>query len=144
MQLTDEKGKVTKTYEYDSFGNEVNQDSKDENPFRYCGEYYDKETEEIYLRARYYEPEVERFLTRDTYTGEEDEPESLHLYTYCENDAVNRIDPKGHDCYVFSLNEFNLESKGVKKIIKNVKRLVLLGCNAGHDDYSFENIAYYF
>lgn len=27
---------------------------------------------------------------------------------------------------------------------KNVKRLVLLGCNAGHDDYSFENIAYYF
>ena len=44
--MTDESGAVIKTYEYDSFGNEVNQDSKDENPFRYCGEYYDKETEE--------------------------------------------------------------------------------------------------
>ena len=97
VQLTDESGKVTKIYEYDSFGNEVNSDRKDDNPFRYCGEYYDKETEEIYLRARYYQPAVGRFLTRDTYTGESDEPESLHLYTYCENDGVNCFDPSGHD-----------------------------------------------
>ena len=41
VQLTDESGKVIKTYEYDSFGNEVNPDSKDDNSFRYCGEYYD-------------------------------------------------------------------------------------------------------
>ncbi len=45
VQLTDESGAVTKTYEYDSFGNEVKPDGKDDNPFRYCGEYYDKETE---------------------------------------------------------------------------------------------------
>ena len=55
VQLTDESGKVTKAYEYDSFGNEVKPDSKDDNPFRYCGEYYDQETEELYLRARYYQ-----------------------------------------------------------------------------------------
>ena len=96
VQLLDETGNVTKTYEYDSFGNEVNPDKKDENPFRYCGEYYDKETEEVYLRARYYEPSVGRFITRDTYTGESDEPLSLHLYTYCENDGVNAWDPSGH------------------------------------------------
>lgn len=96
VQLMDESGKVTKTYEYDSFGNEVNPDSKDENPFRYCGEYYDKETEEIYLRARYYQPNVGRFLTRDTYTGEEDEPESLHLYTYCYNNPVYYMDVTGN------------------------------------------------
>ena len=96
VQLLDETGNVTKTYEYDSFGNEVNPDKKDENPFRYCGEYYDKETEEIYLRARYYQPSVGRFITRDTYTGESDESLSLHLYTYCENDSVNAWDPSGH------------------------------------------------
>ena len=28
--------------------------------------------------------------------GEEDDPLSLHLYTYCGNDGVNRIDPGGH------------------------------------------------
>ena len=80
VQLTDESGAVIKTYEYDSFGNEVNPDRKDENPFRYCGEYYDKETGKIYLRTRYYQPDVGRFLTRDTCTGKENEPLSLHLY----------------------------------------------------------------
>ena len=96
VQLLDESGNVTKTYEYDSFGNEVKPEKKDENPYRYCGEYYDKETEEVYLRARYYEPSVGRFITRDTYTGESNEPLSLHLYTYCENDGVNAWDPSGH------------------------------------------------
>ena len=97
VQLLDESGNVTKTYEYDSFGNEVKPEKKDENPYRYCGEYYDKETEEVYLRARYYESSVGRFITRDTYTGESDEPLSLHLYTYCANDGVNMVDPSGHD-----------------------------------------------
>ena len=100
VQLTDENGKVVKTYEYDSFGNEVKADKKDDNPFRYCGEYYDKETEEIYLRARYYQPSVGRFITRDTYTGEDDEPLSLHLYTYCANDGVNAWDPRGNKTVV--------------------------------------------
>ena len=96
VQLLDENGSVTKIYEYDSFGNEVDPDKKDENPFRYCGEYFDKETGRVYLRARYYQPTVSRFITRDTYTGEGDDPLSLHLYTYCENDGVNNEDPSGH------------------------------------------------
>ena len=111
VQLTDENGAVIKTYEYDSFGNEVNPDRKDDNPFRYCGEYYDKETEEVYLRARYYQSAVGRFLTRDTYTGEEDESLSLHLYTYCENDGVNSVDPSGHKI------KFATKSKKKKKKI---------------------------
>ena len=118
VQLTDEQGKVIKTYEYDSFGNEVNPDSKDENPFRYCGEYYDKETEEVYLRARYYEPAVGRFLTRDTYTGEEEEPESLHLYVYCGNDGVNMVDPSGH--WKKKIHE-RITKNAVKKLGKRLR-----------------------
>lgn len=56
----------------------------------------------MYLRARYYQSVVGRFLTRDTYTGESDDPKSLHLYTYCENDGVNAWDPSGHDEIVVS------------------------------------------
>ena len=36
-------------------------------------------------------------MTADSYTGEENDPLSLHLYTYCENDGVNMVDPSGHD-----------------------------------------------
>ncbi len=111
-QLTDENGKVIKAYEYDSFGNEIKPDGKDDNPFRYCGEYFDKETGEVYLRARYYQPKAGRFLTRDTYTGEEDEPLSLHLYAYCENDGVNAWDPSGH-------KKIYGTDKGDRKIIRN-------------------------
>ena len=117
VQLLDESGNVTKTYEYDSFGNEVKPEKKDENPYRYCGEYYDKETEEVYLRARYYEPSVGRFITRDTYTGESDEPLSLHLYTYCENDGVNMVDPSGHDGY--SVVSAYLKGNGTDKNLKD-------------------------
>ena len=108
VQLLDESGNVTKTYEYDSFGNEVKPEKKDENPYRYCGEYYDKETEEVYLRARYYEPGVGRFITRD-------KPLSLHLYTYCENDGVNMVDPSGHNRVIPGMPTIDL-----KKYKKNI------------------------
>ena len=96
VQLVDKEGEILRQYDYDAFGNEIKEDKKDDNPFRYAGEYYDSETGNIYLRARYYAPGLGRFLTRDTYTGEEDDPLSLHLYTYCDNDGVNQIDPSGH------------------------------------------------
>ena len=47
--MVDKSGKVTKTYSYDAFGNEINRDKNDTNPFRYCGEYWDNEIESIYL-----------------------------------------------------------------------------------------------
>jgi len=44
-QLVDESGSVTRNYKYDSFGNQLNLDNSDTNPFRYAGEYYDNELE---------------------------------------------------------------------------------------------------
>ena len=57
---------------------------------------YDDTTELYYLNSRYYNPEDGRFITEDTYTGEYSEPSSLHLYTYCQNNPVNNIDPTGN------------------------------------------------
>jgi len=63
---------VSMTYEYDAFGNEKVSDINDTNPFRYCGEYFDKETETYYLRARYYDPGIGRFTTEDSYWRDHD------------------------------------------------------------------------
>jgi len=65
--LINNSGLVVKTYDYDAFGVEENIDSADTNPFRYCGEYYDSEINQIYLRARYYSPELGRFNQQDTH-----------------------------------------------------------------------------
>ncbi len=83
---------------------------------------YDKETEEVYLRARYYQPAVGRFLTRDSYTGESDEPESLHLYTYCENDGM-----LGRQLYL--LFQAHIQQRRLKvalKLLQKYGRLIKL------------------
>ena len=66
-ELTSNRAVVTKTYHYDAFGVETAPDPLDENPFRYCGEYFDVETGTYYLRARYYDPDIGRFTQQDTH-----------------------------------------------------------------------------
>ncbi|KAB3524800.1 RHS repeat-associated core domain-containing protein, partial [Alkaliphilus serpentinus] len=77
-------------------GNEKNPDPNDTNVFRYSGEYFDKETGTIYLRARYYNPYIGRFISEDTYKGTINDPLSLNYYIYCAGNPINYIDPSGH------------------------------------------------
>jgi len=96
VHLTDGSGLGTWNYDYDAFGNERNPDPNDTNPFRYCGQYWDAETETIYLRARNYSPKLGRFTQQDGwgYANPAD-PLSLNLYTYCANNPVRFSDPSG-------------------------------------------------
>ncbi len=106
--MVDKSGKVTKTYSYDAFGNEVNRDKNDTNPFRYCGEYWDNETESIYLRARYYGKVTKTYsydafgneVNRDKndtnpfrYCGEywDNETESIYLRARYYNPSIGRF-----------------------------------------------------
>ena len=85
------------SYEYDDFGEtEINGNSVFQNEICYTGGIYDETTGLYYLNARYYDPENGRFLTEDTYRGEMNEPDTLHLYAYCKNNPINYVDPSGH------------------------------------------------
>ena len=101
VNLTNAEGAVTKSYTYDAFGVEQNIDDSDTNAFRYCGEYFDAETGTVYLRARYYDPSIGRFISRDSYAGDNDKPLSLNRYTYCANNPIIYIDPSGNVYYYF-------------------------------------------
>jgi RHS repeat-associated protein len=105
--LTDASGALTKTYRYDAFGNEVSPVATDTNPFRYTGEYFDKETGDYYLRARYYDPLTGRFLSEDSYFKTHNQSNSSapdisaimqngNLYVYCMNNPIRWIDPTGY------------------------------------------------
>jgi RHS repeat-associated protein len=67
---------------------------------RYRGEQYDPDLGLYYLRARYYNPNTGRFLSRDPENGKAKIPATLHKYLYAAGDPVNRIDPKGKDAIV--------------------------------------------
>ncbi len=95
--LVDGDGNLAAAYLYDPFGNtETLANENFENEIRYTGQIYDESAGLYYYNARYYDPEDGRFLSQDTYRGENMEPETLHLYGYCANNPVNYVDPSGH------------------------------------------------
>ncbi|MGG0936966.1 RHS repeat-associated core domain-containing protein [Brevibacillus centrosporus] len=98
VSITNGSGNDLNTYEYDTWGNVVSKTEGMSNPFKYSGEIYDENTGLYYLRARYYDPSVGRFISEDTYKGQVDNPLSLNRYTYVHNNPLNNIDPSGHWC----------------------------------------------
>ncbi|QOR35895.1 RHS repeat protein [Clostridium sp. 'deep sea'] len=96
VQTVSKNGQVINQYNYDIFGNLTLTIETETNNIKYSGEFYDYETGLYYLRARYYNPYIGRFISEDSYWGEDVNPLSLNLYTYCENDPINYIDPSGH------------------------------------------------
>ncbi len=89
--VTDEDGNVLNRYEYDAFGNFTLKEETVENRFGFAGEQYDPAANLYYLRARFYNPVIGRFIQEDTYYGD-----GLNLYTYCHNNPVGYVDPSGH------------------------------------------------
>lgn len=105
VQRVGADGNAAPVYEYDAFGNQKNFIETDPNPFRYCGELYDAETESYYLRARYMEPRTGRFTAEDSVRGaayklpneqETVDPLSLNLYTYANSNPILYIDSTGN------------------------------------------------
>lgn len=95
--LTDRKGRRKERYDYDAWG-ERSGGPKDSDPphrFRFTGEELDADTGLYYLRVRWYDPRVGRFLTKDPFGGFIDQPKSLNLYTYVRNNPVRYLDPMG-------------------------------------------------
>ncbi|MGG3023240.1 RHS repeat domain-containing protein, partial [Brevibacillus parabrevis] len=98
VKIKGPSGNVLNTYEYDIWGNLIADKVKETmpNPFAYAGEMYDKESGFYYLRARYYDPKMGRFVSEDTYQGQVDNPLTLNRYTYTHNNPLRFIDPTGH------------------------------------------------
>ena len=71
--------------------------------------------------ARFYDPENGRFVSQDSYRGEQTEPGTWHLYAYCANDPVNFVDPSGHDAIVLKSNFVNDDIGHTALIIQDKK-----------------------
>jgi RHS repeat-associated protein len=96
VQTVSEAGEVENQYDYDIFGNPTLTIEMYAASIRYAGEFFDTETGLYYLRARYYDPYIGRFISEDTYEGKIHDPLSLNRYTYAHNDPIMYVDPTGH------------------------------------------------
>ena len=88
--LTDENGLIKTQYSYDPFGNVTASGEASDNPFQYTGRENDG-TGLYYYRARYYSPELHRFISEDPIglAG------GINKLAYVGNNPVNFIDPYG-------------------------------------------------
>lgn len=107
LAIYDGNGTLQCRYVYDAWGNHkvLNADGTEnaatefignKNPFRYRSYYWDSDFALYYLKSRYYDPELGRFISADgvSYLN----PESvagLNLYAYCENNPVMGYDSEG-------------------------------------------------
>jgi RHS repeat-associated protein len=94
-QVVDAAGEVTLAYSFDPFGVPFETSGSGESDFGYTGEWWDAEAGLLYLRVRYYDPMMGRFLSEDTKPGIAYQPKSLHIYTYAWNNPVLLTDPSG-------------------------------------------------
>lgn len=84
---------------YDAYGNlKAEYPASSAPSFGYAGlyRYYADSTGLDYLKARFYDPAVGQFLSRDPVAG------STEQYVYATGDPVNRIDPSGEKCTLVS------------------------------------------
>ncbi len=89
--ITNGEGVVENSYQYDAFGNMLDRTEQLSNRMLYTGQQYDDLAEQYYLRARYYNPVLGRFMQEDVYQGD-----GLNLYAYCGNNPVVYYDPSGY------------------------------------------------
>jgi len=93
--LSNLAGQRTDAYSYDVFGALRTKTGNAAQPFTFTGEQNDGELGLVFLRARYYDPDVGRFLSLDPVRGMSTVPETLNRYVYVKNNPVRLTDPSG-------------------------------------------------
>jgi RHS repeat-associated protein len=89
--LSNSAGALAQTYAYDSYGKQLSSTGSLTNPFQYTAREFDSETSLFYYRARYYDPQVGRFVSEDPidFSG------GSNFYRYANNGPSVITDPTG-------------------------------------------------
>ena len=93
---TDEDGNIVFTERYTPYGEALVNPAANDNQSGFTGHIKDADTGLNYMQARYYDPNVGRFLSIDPVTFlDTGNPNFFNRYTYAFNDPINVIDPTG-------------------------------------------------
>ncbi len=97
VALTNQSGTLTDRYAYSPFGEIANTQGSTYNPFKYVGQFgvMTEPDNTLFMRARFYDPSIGRFLSKDPVDGSLNNPTTLHPYLYASSNPVCVIDPSG-------------------------------------------------
>ncbi|MEH2058174.1 MAG: putative Ig domain-containing protein [Nostoc sp.] len=123
--LTDGTGQVTDRYVYDAFGRLIAHAGGSDNAYQFAGEQRDS-TGLDYLRARYYNSDLGRFISKDAFAGHLASPISENAYVYANANPVNFTDPSGYE----SLGELSA-AEAIIGILSSMQYAITTGALAG-------------
>ena len=143
-QIRDVNNNLTASYVYDAWGKVLsvtesnNNNIGSKNAIRYRGYYYDTESNLYYLNARYYDPQIKRFLNPDGILGANGDIIGYNMYAYCSNAPVLFNDFSGLRKMLYDKdlggssarvndNYINRARDGIKKIKEGVNDLIETG-----------------
>ena len=111
--LVDNSGNSVNHYVYDSFGNVVDETGETLiSRYLYTGREWDEEIGLQYNRARYYNPELGRFINEDPIGFE---AKDSNLYRYVENSPIATVDPLGlHGLILVQSRSISYDDNGIK------------------------------
>jgi RHS repeat-associated protein len=111
--LTDQNGAVVQSYDYAPFGETSSTSASFSNNIQYTGHRTDAENGLIYMNARYYDPQLGRFISADSLIPSLFNPQALNRYSYVNNNPISNMDPTGHQsCSEFGSNCEEIEFEG--------------------------------
>ena len=88
-------GVVETTTTYEPYGKLLAQTGSSGTTYGFTGEQEDAATGLVYLRARYYSPELHGFQMKDPFSGYGTLPVSQNGYNYANGNPINHTDPSG-------------------------------------------------
>ncbi len=104
---------------YDTFGAHTAPTPATAGRYGYTGEEIDTETGLVYLRARYYDPALGRFISPDPFLGRLAEPITQNRYVYVKNNPLGFTDPSGladFDWQMAGKSAFGMVANGVEVV----------------------------
>jgi RHS repeat-associated protein len=101
-QLIDSGGGVSLAQGYTPFGVPLWSEGGGTTGYGFTGERWEAYSQLLFLRARYYDPGIGRFVSRDPWPGSGWRPQALNGWSYVENAPTNLIDPSGYSSASFS------------------------------------------
>ena len=158
MAVTDDKGNRIASYEYSPYGQIINRDQKEDGltiPFLYNGQYgvTTDDSGLYYMRARYYNVDIRRFLNQDVLTGTLERISSLNRYAYVEGNPLRYLDPFGLERRIYdewhnNIQELMMINSKISLLLswigklpkpisdvytwyEIVKSVILVGCDVG-------------
>jgi len=96
VALTDKDAQIIEQYQYSPYGLLLSGDSS-KTPFLFNGKYgvMTDSNNLYYMRARFYNPEIKRFINQDILLGGIGEGQTLNRYVFVTGQPISFVDPFG-------------------------------------------------